>query len=240
MNKFDFSQQQGWPGSVETFSWLQGMLQQLEQVSGLGGYNYILSGCNEVGGTVTDGWVVINGEILPFTGGPPQLNVIVVDTVHTRAFFGGAHFPYFHTRQATFGSGAGEIAWGDLHRTPVTGLVQAFNALKAAYDAHNHSYMGLTSKPAGYITHIGTLNIGDVGGLPTPNDSIITVTIPDQGATPYLVTGSMVGQSADLNNDNDIMWIVGTKLNTSFKLAIREMSAQVQNVRFEYAIIKAH
>lgn len=116
MNKLDFSIKAGWPASAETWKYLQNMVLQAQNAGLLGGKNFIVSGCTVSGGNATDGLICINGEQLPFVGGPIQSKVIIVDTVSNREFFGGALNPYYHNRVATFGSGTGEVLWADFKR----------------------------------------------------------------------------------------------------------------------------
>lgn len=117
MNKLDFNIKAGWPASAETWEYMQNMILQAQNAALLGGKNYILSGCVESAGNATDGIIVINGEVLPFVGGPVQTKVIIVDTTVKRAFFGGANNNYYHNRVATFGSGTGEVLWSGFKRS---------------------------------------------------------------------------------------------------------------------------
>lgn len=116
MNKLDFNILAGWPGSTETFQFLQNMILQAQSCSLIGGKNFILSGCTESMGNVANGIVCINGEILPFVGGPMQPNVIISDDVVSREFFGGASNPYYHFRAATFGTGTEVFVWEEFRR----------------------------------------------------------------------------------------------------------------------------
>ncbi|MGN6604573.1 MAG: phage baseplate protein [Ginsengibacter sp.] len=116
MNALDFSIKAGWPGSADTWEFLQNMIKQAQGSALLGGNNCILSGGVVTGGNATAGIVVVNGEILPFTGGVVQDYVIVVDTATNKQFFGGASNPYYHDRVATFGVGAGQVAWDSFKR----------------------------------------------------------------------------------------------------------------------------
>lgn len=116
MNKLDFSVKQGWPGSSETWEYLQNMILQAQNAVLLGGKNFIVSGCIESAGNATDGIICVNGEILPFVGGPVQPKVIIADDPVSREFFGGAVNPYYHNRVATFGSGTDEVLWSEFKR----------------------------------------------------------------------------------------------------------------------------
>ena len=57
------------PVSAETFDTLQSMIKLVSLLSGLGALNYILSGVVKTVSNYSDGYVVINGEILLFKGG---------------------------------------------------------------------------------------------------------------------------------------------------------------------------
>lgn len=57
------------PGSSETFDFLQQMVLMTAKLSSMGGTSYILSGCGKTGSNYVPGYMVINGEILSFDGG---------------------------------------------------------------------------------------------------------------------------------------------------------------------------
>ena len=70
---FDFTQLGGFPLEQERLSWMQqSYTEALQAVSSLIGDNVIVSGCVVAGTNVTDGWVVVGGELLPFKGGVKQ------------------------------------------------------------------------------------------------------------------------------------------------------------------------
>lgn len=78
----------------------------------------------------------------------------------------------------------------------------------------------------------GTRVIGNVS-----TDQVITVNFDDIGTTNYMVVGSLVGNSGDFNQDNDVFYIILNKTSNSFGLATREVSANTQVLSFDYAII---
>jgi len=57
------------------------------------------------------------------------------------------------------------------------------------------------------------------------------------GTANYIVLGSLVGVSTNYNDDNDVIWSIREKTATSFKLALREVSAATQNLSFDYMLI---
>lgn len=79
----------------------------------------------------------------------------------------------------------------------------------------------------------GTYTIGDaIGG-----DSIRTITFTSVGTSNYMVNGCLVSKSADYNNDNDVIWMVREKTSTSFKLCLKEVAGETQNLDFDYILI---
>lgn len=116
MKKLSFDHLEGWPASTETWKFMQEMMQQLEGFGYLAGDNVILKGCEDVGGVVAAGIVFINGEVLPFEGGPVGANVIVAQTNTDKEFEGGTFRPYYLDRKAVFGSGVGAVAWSSFKR----------------------------------------------------------------------------------------------------------------------------
>ncbi|WP_299683530.1 hypothetical protein [uncultured Tenacibaculum sp.] len=71
----------GFPLATETLDFLQGQSHMASTLTALGGSDtYILSGVITQGSNVTNGTIVYQGEILPFTGGPIQANVTIIET----------------------------------------------------------------------------------------------------------------------------------------------------------------
>lgn len=131
MKLLDFINKAGWPISTDTFEWMQNQMLQLQYGSLLGGSNYILQGCTVNNGITTNGWVVVNGEVLPFVGGALQANVIVVDVPTQREFFGGQQNNYYHERTATFGTATVQYAWSTFSRNdPANGVLSRLDKVE--------------------------------------------------------------------------------------------------------------
>ena len=116
MNLLDFSKLHSLPLSASTLKFMQEMMLQIMALSSLGGINYVLSGCTVTGSNVSDGVVVVNGEVLPFKGGTAGTYVVIVDTPTNRNFGDGTINPYYHVRYATFGTNTNpalQYAWAD-------------------------------------------------------------------------------------------------------------------------------
>lgn len=78
----------------------------------------------------------------------------------------------------------------------------------------------------------GTVAVGDVS-----IDKIITVSFPSVGTTNYMITGTLVSKSTNYSDDNDVFWMIREKTATSFKLCLREVTGETQNLDFDYVII---
>lgn len=116
MNRVEFNQAGGFPLETNTLDFLQAGLGVLQALTSLGGDNYILSGCIVAGANVSDGYVVINGEVLPFQGGGLQTKVVVREDVSNKEFENGSVKGTFFTRYATFGTGDPFTLFSDLVR----------------------------------------------------------------------------------------------------------------------------
>lgn len=79
----------------------------------------------------------------------------------------------------------------------------------------------------------GTFTIGDVEAT----DVIRTINLPyDVGTSDYRVEGSLVSMSANFNADNDVFEMVREKTANSFKLCLREITKDIQDLNYEWAI----
>lgn len=69
MNTFNFEQTGGYPLETSDLQRMADSFGILNALGAIGGDNTILSGCNETGGFVTDGYVYYNGQVHKFKGG---------------------------------------------------------------------------------------------------------------------------------------------------------------------------
>jgi hypothetical protein len=68
------------------------------------------------------------------------------------------------------------------------------------------------------------------------SDVIKTIIIPNVGTSNYYVIGSLQSKSANFDNDNDVIWSFKDPTSTSFKIALREVAGQVQNLDFHWEV----
>jgi len=134
MNNY-IAQGEGFPADNEFLMFIQEMIQQASQLARIGGDTYILYGCIEAAGNVSDGWMVLGGEIIPFEGGALGAQVTIIEEVEQATYLedndedglGDDKDAYF-TRYARFGNdGAATYNWSDLRR--VNPLIEAQQAL---------------------------------------------------------------------------------------------------------------
>jgi hypothetical protein len=135
---------------------MQTMINHVATLANLGGSTYILTGCVESGMSVSSGYVVINGEVMPFTGGTKQTTVYIKE-VRRDVDASGYHFPQvYKTRTCEFGLGTSQLNWADFKR------VSTNKALQDAIDAINTELNNLKGIPAGLIC----MWSGDPGNVP--------------------------------------------------------------------------
>lgn len=113
MNRINFNQPGGFPLSTDVLNQMQVTYTLLNSLGMVAGDKSIISGCTSDGSNVSDGVVVINGEILEFKGGPVQTKVIIVEEV-TQLVFGDENSKdAIYKRYAQFGTGTTFWLWSD-------------------------------------------------------------------------------------------------------------------------------
>jgi hypothetical protein len=114
MNAIKFTNQskKKFPLSTKTLDFMQDMIKAVFKLAKIGGSgNYILEGCvNTTGTTWTSGYVVINGELLPFMGGNGTIDstVRIHPNQKTNAVAGyDTYEDAYTTRYVEFGNNVG-------------------------------------------------------------------------------------------------------------------------------------
>ena len=118
MNKINFNQTGGFPLSANILDAMQSAYAIFNQLGSLAGNKAIISGCEQLGNTVADGVIFLNGEILPFKGGTIGSSVTIKEESESRVFEDGATKPVIYKRYAGFGSSLPEktFAWVEFKR----------------------------------------------------------------------------------------------------------------------------
>lgn len=130
MNKINFTAKDNFPLSSDTMDMMQQMIGSSASMALLGGSNYILSGCVDDGTNVSNGIIVIGGEILPFEGGAKKTKITIQQTTKTLTAFGADYPEAYIYRLAKF-SDTGEYTWSDfVHVLTNKQIEERINALK--------------------------------------------------------------------------------------------------------------
>lgn len=223
MNRIDFNQAGGFPLSTQILDAAQKAYADFNQLGYLAGNNMvIITGCEPAaGGTVTNGFVAINGELLPFVGTTETADVIIVETADSRGFEDGSVKPVIYERYATFGSGAVSFPWADFRR-PMT-LFALEDRLTQLEKAVPIGLVAIWGKPAdaipvGWEEHtdlVGKVPVGHAPGdvnfgaldnaigtaqvtIENSNLPPLAVTIP-VAPNPDTVGGNMYGRGGQIN-----------------------------------------
>ncbi|RWX03352.1 hypothetical protein [Flavobacterium cerinum] len=138
MNKSNFNQTGGLPLTTERLDEMQTAWNVLNSLGNIIGTRAIISGCNLLfGNNVTDGFVFINGEVMPFKGGLSMTTVIIVEETITDEFENGEVKAVHKIRYATFGTGSPSYLWSSFKRGKATNTIQEELDQKATLAALN-------------------------------------------------------------------------------------------------------
>ena len=112
MDKINFTAKDNFPFSIDTANMMQNQTMLAAKMALLGGNNYILQGCIENNGVVSDGIIIINGELLPFEGGEMKSKITVSQTTKTLSAF-NVDYPEAYIYKTAKFSDTGEYNWSD-------------------------------------------------------------------------------------------------------------------------------
>ncbi|HLO59068.1 MAG TPA: hypothetical protein VK172_14675 [Lentimicrobium sp.] len=115
MNTIDFNKND-FPLTTSVFTFLQNAIKDIEKIAGILTGNYIISGCETVGGSVNAGYVVVGGTILKFDGGPMQ-NWVRVETTDSVITVGDATYTTT-VKKLVWGTLNNQLLWSAFRRAP--------------------------------------------------------------------------------------------------------------------------
>lgn len=118
MNKLHTEHNAGYPFDVGFLAFMQNAYNLFNHFGHLAGNKAIISGCEEIGNTITPGTVFINGELFPFEGGAKGDTVIIKEETNEVTFEDGFLRPLEIIRTAAFGRSTPEktLNWEDFKR----------------------------------------------------------------------------------------------------------------------------
>lgn len=116
MNKINFNQTGGFPLDTDILAFMQNAYAVFNSLGELAGNLSILKGCEVTGINVANGYVYINGEVLPFRGGSNSQQVVIKEERRSLPFEDGENKEVEIVRYATFGNGTTTYNWADFKR----------------------------------------------------------------------------------------------------------------------------
>ncbi|MDV2458056.1 hypothetical protein CMU99_06895 [Elizabethkingia anophelis] len=126
MRTFNYNQTGGFKVTTETLSDITPAYSIVEKVARMAGNMAIISGCVETntGAVISDGAVMINGELLDFIGGPKQNTVIIREIITQQKFEDGKMRDVITDRFATFGYSQDSFPWANFKRIPALNTIE--------------------------------------------------------------------------------------------------------------------
>nr|DAN29321.1 MAG TPA: baseplate protein [Caudoviricetes sp.] len=118
MNTINTEHNAGYPFDVAFLAFMQNSYRLFNSLGSMAGNKAIISGCEEVGNTITPGTVYINGELFPFEGGAKGDTVIIKEVTNEVTFEDGFLRPLEIIRSVAFGRSVPEktFNWEDFKR----------------------------------------------------------------------------------------------------------------------------
>lgn len=119
MDRINFFSGDKFPQYRQALSKMQDMINLVAGLAGMGGKNFILSGCEvDNNGNVSDGILVLNGEIVPLKGAKVNIATAKITIKEIRQDVTAFNIVYpetYITREAQFASN-GEYSWNEFER----------------------------------------------------------------------------------------------------------------------------
>lgn len=267
--RIDFTQPGGFPLTQNALDFMQQSYRKaIQGLADLAGNSVIVSGMEENGSNVADGWIIYNGELMPFEGGTKQNFFLIQEVKESELFEDSILKEVYFTKKAKFG---GNIPFADLVRLDKIKVLQqnlsTFTSTLNAHIANNlnpHSttkaQVGLGNLPNAISSDMN-LDDGNTlatskavrdswrymiplvfhkGGIAVAAGTEAIFTVQHDANDPLcMVFGTMVSTGIDWHDDNDIEWMVRDTTPNNFKLIVRNTaSSGTATLGFNYALIK--
>lgn len=129
--------EQDFPLDCETLEYIAQNRRLTELLGYIAGDKVILSGCAETGTGVSEGYVFVNGEVMRFAGGSRSSYVKVMEE-NVSVTSDGKEYQAYLKRWLVFGTGNGQMKWGDFYRLDgqnLKALSQKVQELKTKVDS---------------------------------------------------------------------------------------------------------
>src|SRR5688572_31879700 len=151
--RIDFSKLEGLATYQDTLDFLQiSYREAISAVAKAFGSKVIVTGVTDQGLSYSDGWIIIDGELMPFTGGLKTDRIVVEELTDTEIFNDGSIQTVYYTKRAKLGI-TGGFPLTDFIRVDtmsaisqgLKNLITAHNNLQTAFGGHTHSWNDITN-----------------------------------------------------------------------------------------------
>jgi len=153
MDKLTLENRRDFPMTTNVLAFMQAAYGMFEQLAALGGDNYIVSGCTVTGSSVSAGYMVLKGILMPFTGGSITTNVQIVKTIQTITVDTGTREQVsYHAKFGTSANPDENVPWVDI--SPMINLQQKVNAVaghRLMTDAEGTKLAGISEDVNNYV-----------------------------------------------------------------------------------------
>lgn len=226
---FDFTQLGGMPLNQQRLEWMQAAYAELSgSLAALLGNNVIVSGCIVSGNTVSDGWIVVNGELLPFAGSQTGVldTFLIRETLTPLVFKDGTQKNIQFSRFAQFGTSSDAIRWSDLTRLPRYSDVSKHITLENNPHKVTKSQVGLGNLPNAKTDDPA---VSDSNILATSKMvSAIAGRIFARGSVTLNTSENAVSiKLSDIEIPDSVNWIVIARIYTEFININRDRTAEL-------------
>ncbi len=116
MDKVLVNQTGGFPLTTNILNSLQKAYSIFNSFGELAGNYSIISGCEEIGSTVSKGIIYVNGEVFDFKGGLKTSNIVLNQKIESKQFEDGSIKDVVFERFYEFGSAVENIPWSKFER----------------------------------------------------------------------------------------------------------------------------
>lgn len=177
MKIFNFNETEGFDFGTKVLQEMQDAYLIINGVAKMAGEKSIISGCEDLGSTVSDGVVFLNGELLFFKGALKQTTVVIKEEKTNRAFENGSSKPFSTYRFATFGFSPNAYDWSDFKRVSplntIEGRLSKLEKIVKPILERNTPLLFLRPAneiPEGYIEWTGAAGLTLVGRKDSDSD----------------------------------------------------------------------
>lgn len=119
MNKLEYKNSGGFPLTTNRLDDIQETFAlPINGLAAMAGNLAIISGCAEVGNTITDGFIFVENEIFEFRNGIKQTYITLFEDKIEKGFENGHQKIVNTKRYFTFGTGSNNYRWSDFRRVP--------------------------------------------------------------------------------------------------------------------------